>query len=698
MQFKKSDLFIALLAVMGTTGVQAEEAPETLDTLEIRGNSLSGERYLAPLPNSGTGLALDSMQTPQSQSVVTRQQIEDFNLNDLNGLLTLTPGVTVEKVETDRTYYTARGFDITNFQLDGVGVPSAYGNIMGDLDTVFYERVEVLRGANGLMSGSGNPSATVNLVRKRPTQEFAASASLLAGSWNQVRTEGDVSGRLTESGKVRGRLVMALENSDSYLDRYGKQRGAVYGVVEADLAPDLLLTLGHNEQADETDSPLWGALPMQYTDGSSTNYDVSTSTSADWAYWNNTSRSSFLELQNTLSNGWTLLGRLTRNETDSDSKLFYVYGTPDRNTGLGLKAYPSRYDMTTEDIIGDLQLNGDFVVNGYQQEFMAGLQWYRSEVWDKSLYGQGIGTNLGTKEAFDGSYPEPAFDASEDGSEWTTSQTSLFAATRLTLSEPLSVIAGLRLTQLDTEGSTYGTSKETEYDLVPVPYAGVVYQLTPELSLYSSYTEIFDPQTEEDLSGDFLDPVQGRTFEGGVKTLFAEGQAQASLAIFHTRQDNVAEKVGTRPGGTAGVDDYYQGVDGMTSEGVELDLAGEVLSGLHTSAGFTHWIIKDAEGEDSREEIPRNQLKLAANYQVPHLPKLRVGGSVRWQSKVSSSVAEQEAYALADLMAAYRFNEQFQVSLNLNNITDEKYINSVMWDQAYYGAPASAQLKLDWQY
>ncbi|WP_114417594.1 TonB-dependent siderophore receptor [Marinospirillum perlucidum] len=698
MRLQRKQLFVAVVTAISAQAALAADQEGTLETLEIRGSELQEDTYLAPRAASGTGLALDSLETPQAQTVVTRQQMEDFNLNDLNQLLSLTSGVTVERVETDRTYYTARGFDITNFQVDGTGVPSAYGNIMGDLDTFFYERVEVLRGANGLMSGSGNPSATVNLVRKRPTREFQAQARILGGSWQQLRTEGDVSGALTESGSLRGRLSLAVEDKESYLDRYAKQRLLGQGVIEADITDSLLLTLGHSEQVDATDSPMWGALPMQYTDGTSTDYDVSTSTSADWAYWDNTTRSSYAELQNLLDNGWTLTARLTRNETDSESKLFYVYGKPDASTGLGLKAYPSRYDMTTETLIGDIQLNGSFLLNGYPQDFALGAQWYQAEVWDESNYGQGIGTNLGAEEAFDGSYPEPSFDSSVDGSEWTSTQSSLFASTRLMLSDEFSVLGGLRLTQLDVEGSTYGDSKDSDYDLVPVPYAGVVYQMTPELSLYSSYTQIFNPQTKEDLDGDLLDPVEGRTYEAGIKTLLAEGQAQASVAIFATTQDNVAEKVGTRPGGTSGVDDYYRGVDGMTSQGVEIDWVGEFIPGLQTQAGFTHLVIEDAEGEATRKQIPRNQLTLAANYQLPALPELRLGTVVRWQSEVSSSVAEQEAYALADLMAVYQWTDSLKMSLNLNNITDEKYINSVYWDQAYYGAPRSAQLSVSWNY
>src|SRR5574343_213102 len=163
-------------------------------------------RYTVRRSRSATGLNLSLKDTPQSVSVLTRAEMNDFRLNSVNEALAASSGVMVEKVETDRTYYTARGFDITSFQVDGVGVPFAYGNVYGDLDTALYDRVEVVYGANGLTTGTGYPAATVNFVRKRPTPDFQASAGLKLGSWNSRRLDGDVSGALVESGRLRGRL------------------------------------------------------------------------------------------------------------------------------------------------------------------------------------------------------------------------------------------------------------------------------------------------------------------------------------------------------------------------------------------------------------------------------------------------------------------------------------------------------------
>ncbi len=147
-----------------------------------------------PVATSTTGLALTLKETPQSVTVIQQDLIRTLALTNVNDLLDQVVGINVERNETDRTMYDSRGFDITNFQVDSIGLPMIEGLQFGGLDTVLWDRVEVIRGANGMMTGVGNPSATVNYVRKRPTSDVEASLTGLVGSWDQKRLEADVSG------------------------------------------------------------------------------------------------------------------------------------------------------------------------------------------------------------------------------------------------------------------------------------------------------------------------------------------------------------------------------------------------------------------------------------------------------------------------------------------------------------------------
>ena len=325
-------------------------------------------RYTVKKSESATRLGLSLKETPQEVSVLTRSQLDDFHLNDLGEALGATSGIVVERPETDRVYYTARGFDVTNFQYDGIGIANVYDIAGAETDTAIFDRIDTVYGANGLLSSTGYPSATVNFIRKRPTLDFAASATATVGSWNKGRLEGDVSGALIDSGRLRGRLVGVQEDKDSYLDRYSRSKTVFYGVLEADLDDRTTLALGHHEQENKPRGVMWGALPMYNTDGSQTHYDVSTSTATDWAFWNLKTKSSFLELSRQFNEDWSGKAVVTHNEYTGNSRLFYVYGTPDRNTGLGLKAYPSEYDLERTQTQADVYATGRFELGGRKHE------------------------------------------------------------------------------------------------------------------------------------------------------------------------------------------------------------------------------------------------------------------------------------------------------------------------------------------
>jgi outer membrane receptor for ferric coprogen and ferric-rhodotorulic acid len=684
-----------------TASAPAEPAPLLAPvTVTAATGADAPDSYGARRSSSATKLDLSRRETPQSVSVVTRAQIEDFGLASVNDVLEATPGISVERVETDRTYYTARGFDITNFQVDGVGIPFVYGNVNGDMDTVIYERVEAVRGATGLMTSSGNPSATINFVRKRPTRDTQASVNLTAGSWNQQRVEGDVAGALNATGSVRGRVVSAYENSESWLDRYALEKSVFYGVIEADLGERTTLTAGHSLQRNAPNSPLWGALPLYYTDGTPTHYDASTSTASDWSYWDSEDRRSFVELAQDLGHGWLGKASLTYQESDGNSKLFYAYGTPDRSTGLGLFSYPSRYDASTEQSIAEISASGPFSLGGREHQVTVGVNWWESELEEVSLYGQGIGTPLPPLETWNGAYPEPAFDAAINGSRFSDTQTSFFAATRLRVTDKLATLLGARIGSGDSEGTSYGVSRATSYDNEITPYAGLVYDFSDNHSVYASYTGIFAPQTEIDFNRNRLDPIEGTSVEAGVKSEFLEDRLNTAIALFRSQQDNVAEVGGTIPGS---VDNYYIGVDGIEGEGVELEIAGEAAPGLQLSGGYTWLSIKDAQGQDTRRYTPKQMLRLATSYRLPALEPLRVGASLNWQDAIERDqapgiVTRQAAYALVNLMARYDISQNLSASVNVNNVTDEKYLTSLYWSQGYYGAPRNASVTLGWKY
>lgn len=688
----------------------SQAAPLPVVKVTAAGRSDTGGSYMAGSASSATGFNLSLRETPQSVSVITRAQLDDFGVREVNDALELATGVSVERVETDRTYYTARGFDIQNFQVDGIGLPLVFGNVEGSLDPAIYDRIEIVRGGTGLMSSLSDPSATINFVRKRPGRKLQAGAGASVGSWNYRRVDADVSSPINASGSVRGRILVAHEDKESHLDRYAHRKSLFYGVVEADLTDSTTLAAGHNVQVNDADSPLWGALPLHDTSGNPTNYARSASTATDWSYWDGKKAGSFAELSHAFGNGWKAKAVLTRNTTTEDSRLFYVYGTPDPTTpGSDLFSYPSDYDFKNRQTLFDVLANGPVSLFGREHELLVGANWARSKSDNISRFGQGIGTEIPALESWNGSYVQPSFDARTDGSEFKDKQASLYGAVRLNVTDRLMLLAGVRQTAYESNGFAYGESRDKTYPDKTTPYYGASFRLNDSYSLYGSYTRIFRPQTEVDIDGDRLDPVTGKSYETGIKGEFLNGKLNASLALFRTRQNSLAESAGFNPVTFA---EYFTASDVLSSEGVELDVAGETVPGLQLSAGFTFVDIDDAEGNDARTFIPRKTARVAASYRLPFLHQLRVGANLRWQDdihRVGGAATTgprkgqeiriaQDSYALVNLMASYEFNKNLTGRLNLNNITDRKYISSLYWAQGFYGPGRNITASLNWVY
>ena len=141
---------VAATPVATTTNDAAE--PQRADDLVVTGQRTeNSDDYTIAGQTTATRLPLSLRETPQSVSVVTRAQIEDFQLNDVNSLLTTVPGINVQAAETNRVYFSARGFEIQTFQVDGIGVPFAFYVQTGSIDTAPYDHIEVVRGAPGLL-------------------------------------------------------------------------------------------------------------------------------------------------------------------------------------------------------------------------------------------------------------------------------------------------------------------------------------------------------------------------------------------------------------------------------------------------------------------------------------------------------------------------------------------------------------------
>jgi len=672
---------------------------------------------------TSTKLSLSLRDTPQSLSILSRQRMDDQALNTLSDTLKQTAGVSVQNLGGERFSVYARGYTVDSYQFDGIPttldiVTQISAQSLADM--AIYDRMEVLRGSTGLLTGAGDPSGTINLVRKRPTREFQAKVSASVGSWDLYRTEADIGGPLNEAGTLRGRLVGAYQRSGSYIDYLQQEKQVIYGVIEADLGEHTLLTAGIDHQRNDSDGTTTVGFPLFYSDGTQTDFKRSSTWAARWSNQQQEMTNAFLTLEHTLANRWQVKLAANQMRVERDYELGYAsWGFPNKATGNGVKLYGGAGSTAQTQTGVDVLARGPFQLFGREHEMVLGYSSSLLQNEHNPLRGAGIEGRAINIYTWDNYTAEPAPVGKLYDGDTDVRQQGIYAAARFNATDDLSLIAGARSSRYRYKYSLkYALAASQRFNSVTqykendviTPYAGIVYRLDDIHSLYASYTSIFKPQSTRDRNGDLLKPREGNSYEAGLKSEFFGGRLNTSAAVYEIQQDNLAEVDPGQvvPGTTTSA---YRAVEGARTRGIDLEASGELQPGWNLGASFSHSITRNADGDRIMTVMPKNMLKLFTTYQLPGAwQNLTVGGGMNWQSRIHFTAtptdlgrtvtAEQKAYATFDLMARYRITRQLSASLNINNLFDKKYLGALdtTFYSGYYGAPRNGSLKLDYSF
>ncbi|WP_017480247.1 TonB-dependent siderophore receptor [Pseudomonas sp. PAMC 26793] len=704
----KGDQVYALEANPAATDAM-ELGPTQVSTNQL-GNVTEGtDSYTPGSIATATRLVLTPKETPQSVTVVTRKHMDDFGLNNVDDVMRHTPGITVSAFDTDRTNYYARGFSINNFQYDGIpstarNVAYSAGNTLSDM--AIYDRVEVLKGATGLLTGAGSLGATINLVRKKPTADFQGHASLGAGSWDNYRSELDVSGPMTESGNVRGRAVAAYQDKRSFMDRYSRKSPVYYGIMEFDLSPDTMLTVGGDYQDSLPTASSWsGSFPLINANGDRNSVKRSFNNAANWSSWEQYTRTAFAMLEHDLGNGWVTKLQLDHKINGYHALMGSIQGDEPRADGTA-KITSGKYTGETVSDSADLYASGPFSLGGREHELVVGGSIGISD-WNGKGYWN-LTPNMVDFNNWHGHATQPDWGAPQQYTDDTIRQTGAYMTTRLNLADDLKLLLGGRVVNYHLTGNNPSYRETGRF----VPYVGVVYDLNDTYSVYASYTDIFMPQENynRDRQNQLLEPDEGQNYELGLKADFFNGRLNASAAYFEVHENNRA----------VSDDDYnnlkptpqnyaYKGTKAVT-KGYELEVSGELSPGWQIQAGYTHKVVRDDQDQKISTFEPEDQVKLYTTYKLKgDLDKLTVGGGVRWQSVGWQDIYNnphggyeefsQEAYWLVDLMTRYQITKNVSATLNVNNIFDKSYYTNIgFYNSAAYGEPRNFMVTTRWDF
>ena len=645
---------------------------------------------------------------PYSVSVLTRAQMDDQNMVTLWDAMKQMTGTQAIWNDTDQGQYHARG-GAMNIQYDGV--PTGYplsGNQQFDL--AMYERIEVQRGPAGVLHGSGSFSGTVNMVRKLPKKEFGGYVQASYGSWNNKRLEADVTGSLTDDGRIRGRLVASGSDKDWFVDRVHNDKWLAYGVIEADLLPSTTLRISAATQQSDTDVGYSG-LPT-YTNGQLINLPRSFNPYADWGRSKWQHEEIVGELEHRFADGWAAKVRASNRESSQFFKDGYLTTgiNPNTMTGDYLRR-KADWDYTARDF--DANVGGPFELFGLTHSIVVGANYSSYFSKGKSVTSTQL-PSLRVNGVLLSDPPNvPDFEADyRTGSESLTVQRGVYGQLRAKVLEPLTFVLGGRSSYYENKSRTVApAAAPTDWSQganerhVFTPSAGLVFDASKEISLYASYADIFVPQTAKKADGSVLEPRVGKQYEVGAKGEFFNGGLIASIANFLIRDTNRSFADPANPG-------FYLALGEVESKGWDFEVVGKPLRNWDISAGYTYLKTEQtktstvsAQGAPISFWYPRHQLKLWSNYHFTSEPLqgLNFGFGLVGMSKTASGAStateaarEQPGYAVVNALLGYRIDKTYSLSLAVNNIFDKSYFTRVQGTNTYmsYGEPMNWMLSL----
>ncbi|WP_263832616.1 TonB-dependent siderophore receptor [Sulfurospirillum oryzae] len=652
------------------------------------------DSYTIGSMNTSTKLDLSIKETPQNVSVITSQEMEDRQINSFHDVLAAIPGLTINNRGGDNYVSFVRGFSLNYFKIDGVPTYSTVND--KNFDPIIYDRVEIVKGANGLTTGEGDPSLAMNFIRKHAnSKEVQGTISLNAGSWNDYSQSLDISAPITEDKHVRSRFIIKNEDSDAFYDNFHKKDKIFYGIVDAELGDLTILSLGATYQ-DLQNKGVWSfGLPAFYTDNTYTNFSRSTSLTPDWTYSNLETKEVFGSLKQYLYDDISLNLSSSFIRTNRDTNTVQIRGKINQITGAGLNYNNYSTEATFDETNLDAYLSFPFTTFGLSHEVITGFSY-----------------NERTKELRDRQVlPAPTFNfyhftipnalesvAFTESPDEKIEQLGSYLAGRFSLSENLKLISGIRVSDWKYKKDDPSVAKRT-FSSELTPYAGLVYNLDSYHSVYVSYTDIFKPQNAKDISGSYLDPIVGKSYETGIKGEYFEGRLTTSFSLFKIVQDNVATNgIKLLSGEWA-----YEAAKGVTSKGFEVGASGDLTDRWSLAFGLANFSAEDAKGDKFSTNASRTTMSAFTKYKVNN--ELSVGGGLNYYSKFyigsGTTYIQEGAYSLVNLMAKYQLDKHTELQLNINNLFDKTYYEGVGNGPAnwyVYGAPRNAMLSMRYSF
>ncbi len=701
-----SDATSTLPAVKVTATVRRESEIDTSETYKITNS------------RTATKTETSLMETPFSVQAVSQQVINDQQSIRIEDALKNISNVQTT-VPTGGQYdgFVVRGFSQTTLFKDGFRFPSKDSIGIGPRDLSNIDHVEVLKGPASLLYGRIDPGGMINLVTKKPLETAQYSLQQQIGSFDHYRTVADATGPLNDDKSLLYRVNLGYESSNSFIDFNGTDRVSVSPRLRWKPSDDTQFDLEYQHlQGDVTPSTSVPAMTVQggriignrplaldrsFFKGEKYNGHHFNEDMVDFNWSHN------------FNKNWKINQRFSYDHaTNSNSSTLGFIFRPDL---VNLLRRETNVHSEQDTFSTALDLTGSFETLGIQHTLLAGGDYYHSDMQEayNSIYPFQLGGNLLNVYNPIHNSIQPTFDPNNAKltnliNDWF----GLYLQDQIQLPFDFQLLAGMRYDEAWVQQLTnirnpadgdIGITQMNNKTGVVKPRVGLVWHPIDEFSLFGNYVENLGG-TSLTTAGSTFKPEESQQWEAGAKTELMKGKLTATLAYFElTKQNTPVPYLDTG---------FTTPIGAAKSQGVELDISGEILPNWNVIASYAHVnteITKDATNliGNQLSNVPRNSGSLwnTYNFKDDFLSGFRLGAGViaRGQRQGDPENSFQlPGYVTIGLMSGYEFKlgkTKLITQFNVDNLLDKYYFSESggFRGGAVYGAPRTfmGTLKLE---
>lgn len=658
------------------------------------------------MQSGATKIATPDIETPQSVSIITREQFEEQGAISVRQAVSYTPGVYSNQIGASNRfdYIVLRGFSdgsLDNVYLDGLkmmGDTNSHSSLV--VDPWFLENIEVVRGPASVLYGRSSPGGIVALTSRKPSFDPGGEIKLFAGNNNQRGAAFDVTGALDDNDRVAARLSGMTRYADSQFDTLKEQRYAIMPSLTWRITDqtrlDLMAYLHRDpEGGSHSGLPYEGTVvPHNGKKIANTFFEGED----DYDKYDRRENMVGYNFEHMFDNGWSVRQKLRYLHTKVELNQVYAAGWLNESE---LNRGYSGSDEKMNAITLDNQLDGSVDTWAVNHRLLMGIDYQ-----DRSNDTTGYYGAFPAIDAFNPVYgAKPDYITMYSREKHKLRQTGYYLQDQMSWERWRFTLGG-RYDQVSV--SNIDKLNQTRSDLDKNNFstrAALLYLFDNGFAPYISYSTAFTPTSFADENGNVLDPMKGKQWEAGLKYEPEGMNSQFSASVFRINQTNIATKEEPT--------DPYRSIGEIESKGVELEAISQLTDSFRLQAAYTYTNIrykKSSPEEQGKRAVyaPRNQASAWLSYDVKSGPLdgLTLGSGVRYVNGITSDRLNTHtlpSYTLVDMAIGYDLSKVgikgLSAQLNVNNLTDKSYIaacNSLSY--CYFGAERSIVGSVSWKF